>query len=805
MGSKYRLSALSQMKFRISYLFLLLLTPGIYAQSNAKSVLFTDPRFDAERCTLLFNNILNLPNFTELKSQQISPLFLHALSTPPTSRELASQYKIIQNTSILVEIGPDYLYGPNYFAKQTATNVDSVMRSRITAFDLTKGMQNRVLEAAIMHLVRNSDIVNFTYVYDDTETLIHPFSKMVNFGFMNDMIKKVTVHPLSSFDTPEDVLGQILVEGSNIIVLNVPQNAALEILKRAEVKNILQQPFYWIVFDAGITLSGQQFNVEDTNFYAIEFSTNGDLKRFPELSSFTRPITPQDLVFRDTAVKALVEIQSQLKQTVSIPTYITSSFDQNDKQTWIFYSYMYTSQDIQSAYKVTIDESRKIEAGLQAPKPPPSRESLLQLLKRKGLRLGTVLIPPLITEETTGNSSRKLRGAEIALAEELMRRLNVSYEITTYELGIGFEDGGKWTGVFENLQKWDMDLLVAPFTNTEERSASFRCTTPYQSFSYKFILLPHSLKASLEIFQFTLAFDVYTWIMIFVAAVAIAGSLALLHKISPNSLSFGIHPSMIFVFGYLFQGVRTRSPSALSSQIVIVVWWFFCLVLVIAFCANYAAFRSFNALETLPNSPNTLLHQEYYKYSYIKGSTLEFLMSITQDPSIHEIYVMINTKFDNVSPDTREEGLDQVLRGGFALLDESPMIDYYARKHCLTISEPLWYDTYVFYTPKLMPFFDIINEELIRMKEDGTVDAILEENHAKLFASLPNTCEVTFKEQAVRAMRNPLVNWSPYSIEFIAAFGIFIICLGSLLVVLLVLIVECCLKVYEKVDQGHHE
>lgn len=622
---------------------------------------------------------------------------------------------------------------------------------------------------------------------------------------MKNLIEKLHVHSLSSFETPEDVLGQILVEGPNIIVLNVPQKAALEILKRAEVKNILQQPFYWIVFDAGITLSGQQFNVEDTNFYAIEFSTNGNLERFSEFSSFTRPITPQDLIFRDTAVKALVEMQSQLNQSISVPTYITSSFDQNGNQTWVFYSYMYTSQDIQSAYKVTIDQSLKIEAALQAPKPPPSRASLLQLLKKKGLRLGTVVIPPLITEETTENGTRQFRGPEISIAEELMRRLNVAYEITAYKLETGTGVGGNWVGVFENLQKWDMDLLVGPFTNTEERVTSFRCTTPYRSFSYKFLILQHFPKASLEIFQFTLTFDVYTWIMIFVAAVGIAGSLVLLHKISPNSLSFGVHPSMIFVFGYLFQGVRTRAPSATSSQVIIVVWWFFCLVLVIAFCANYAAYRSFNALETLPNTPNTLLHQEYYKYSYINGSNLEFFMRSAKDPSIYALLVMISTKFDDVIPDTREKGIDQVLRGGFALLDESPMTDYYAKKYCLTSSQPLWYDTYVFYTPKLMPFFEIINEELIRMKADGTVDAILKKNQTEQFASLSNACNVTFKQQAVTAMRNPLVNWSQYSIEFVAAFGIFIICLGGLIVVLLVLIVEYCLKVYSQVAEEHHE
>lgn len=53
------------------------------------------------------------------------------------------------------------------------------------------------------------------------------------------------------------------------------------------------------------------------------------------------------------------------------------------------------------------------------------------------------------------------------------------------------------------------------------------------------------------------------------------------------------------------------------------------------------------------------------------------------------------------------------------------MTDYYMRKYCLTASEPLWYGTYVFYMPKLMPYFDIINNEIISMDADETIGQIL--------------------------------------------------------------------------------
>lgn len=61
-------------------------------------------------------------------------------------------------------------------------------------------------------------------------------------------------------------------------------------------------------------------------------------------------------------------------------------------------------------------------------------------------------------------------------------------------------------------------------------------------------------------------------------------------------------------------------------------------------------------------------------------------------------------------------------------------------------------------------------------------------------------CGATIEDQALSAMRNPLVHWSDFSIEFDAAFGIFIVCLIGLIIVLFVVGIECCLGVYKKVN-----
>ncbi|VDO15785.1 unnamed protein product [Rodentolepis nana] len=349
-------------------------------------------------------------------------------------------------------------------------------------------------------------------------------------------------------------------------------------------------------------------------------------------------------------------------------------------------------------------------------------------------------------------------------------------------------------------------MLVGPFSITSNRSAVFQATVPVRSISYTFIYRNPSLSWRNQIFQFLVTFDATTWALIFVSAAIVGASLAVLHRIKPGSTSYTLRLSLLFAFGYLFQGVRTRPPTYASSQILIIVWWLFCLILVIAFCANYAAFRSFNALENLPNSPITLLHQKYFKYAYIKESNMGYLMGKSLDSAIYSLYQMINTKFKYMIPNSRDEGINEVIKGKFALLDESPFSEYYARKYCLKSSPSLWFGTYVFFMPKKLSYGAIISEEIKKMRSDGTLEKIYKSEENKMMSTLPTYCGAMLEDQALGAMLNPLIDWSDYSVELATAVGIFIASLIGLLIVLITLLVEYLLGIYKEamIDKDCH-
>lgn len=76
------------------------------------------------------------------------------------------EYCLIKNSSIYVQIGPDYFYGPSFFPKQTETNNPKITRKSFTGFDLNLAIQNSVIEVAIAHLIGNLGVIKLAYIFD---------------------------------------------------------------------------------------------------------------------------------------------------------------------------------------------------------------------------------------------------------------------------------------------------------------------------------------------------------------------------------------------------------------------------------------------------------------------------------------------------------------------------------------------------------------------------------------------------------------------------------------------------------------
>lgn len=129
-------------------------------------------------------------------------------------------------------------------------------------------------------------------------------------------------------------------------------------------------------------------------------------------------------------------------------------------------------------YKVTVLVDGSVSATFQDLKSPPSAQEVLTMMQSRTLRLGTIVVsygvhlvyfshksrliflkiqlkvPPLITTEVDVNGRTVPKGPEITVAKELMKRLNLSYEITILDSPVGEKTDDGWTGLFRYIAEW---------------------------------------------------------------------------------------------------------------------------------------------------------------------------------------------------------------------------------------------------------------------------------------------------------------------------------------------------------------
>nr|VZI00293.1 unnamed protein product [Spirometra erinaceieuropaei] len=293
----------------------------------------------------------------------------------------------------------------------------------------------------------------------------------------------------------------------------------------------------------------------------------------------------------------------------------------------------------------------------------------------------------------------------------------------------------------------ELDMIAGPFPAIEPMTTDFQPTSAFYSEQFNFFYKKPTLSTALQIFQFVVAFDVWVWVLTAVAAVVVAAALTLAHYLSPNRRDYGIYPSLMFTFGYLLQ-------------------------------------------------------QKEYSYGFVKGSVTENFLSTSTQRDLQAIYnTIVDQSSQNIVPN-RTVGIQRVAEGGFALIDESPYVDYYADFFCLEKGQPFWQYSLVFFLPNNYPFFELIESEMKRIISEGYISGMFSDPQLGFTQSSSTnvSCGVNLQEEILSALQVKLIDWSPYSITLDTTIGVFILCIAGLLIVGITAIVEYHLGVFKKTD-----
>lgn len=263
-------------------------------------------------------------------------------------------------------------------------------------------------------------------------------------------------------------------------------------------------------------------------------------------------------------------------------------------------------------------------------------------------------------------------------------------------------------------------------------------TKPFLSLGISILYkIPTSKKPGLFSFLNPLSFEI--WMYTLMAYVLVSLVMMVLARFSPyewrkvNTCNmedaqyvknqFTVWNSLWFSMGTLMQQGSDINPKALSTRVVGGVWWFFTLIIISSYTANLAAFLTVEKVDLTITNVDDLANQTKISYGVFRGgSTMNFFKE-----SRIETYKRM-WKYMQQNPDlsfvsSNSEGVKRVLRGDYAYLMESPLIDYEIQRDCnLTqIGGLLDSKGYGIATQLGSPYTDDISLRILEMQEKGEI------------------------------------------------------------------------------------
>lgn len=391
-----------------------------------------------------------------------------------------------------------------------------------------------------------------------------------------------------------------------------------------------------------------------------------------------------------------------------------------------------------------------------------------------------------VPDNATGNE--KYEGFCIDLLQTIAGILEFQYELYLVpDSKFGAEDAdGNWNGLVRELVDRKADLAVAPMTINYARESVIDFTKPFMNLGIGILFkLPSSMPTRL--FAFMSPLDVSIWFYILAAYIVSSGTLFIVARLTPMEWQNTKHcrdsdemlenqftcPNAYWfnVVTLMHQGVDIN-PKAFSTRIIGAIWWFFCLILISSYTANLAAFLTVERMITPIESVQDLEGQSKIKYGTLdSGSTMTFFKE-SQDETYRKMWSFMKSQED-VFVKTYDEGKERVLKGDYAFLMESTMIDYMVQRDCnLTqVGGLLDNKGYGIATPKGSPWRDRISLEILALQEKGAMQFL----YNKWWKSSGTVCSRDDKNKEAKASALGFDNIGGVFVVLLAGLGIAVV------------------------------
>nr|XP_045621985.1 glutamate receptor ionotropic, kainate 2-like [Procambarus clarkii] len=298
-----------------------------------------------------------------------------------------------------------------------------------------------------------------------------------------------------------------------------------------------------------------------------------------------------------------------------------------------------------------------------------------------------------------------------------------------------------------------------------------------------------------QLFSFMNPLAVEIWFYILAAYVGVSSTIYVVARFSPYEWhipgpchdnrevmenDFTLANSFWFTIGTLMQQGSDLNPKAASTRIVGGIWWFFTLIIISSYTANLAAFLTVERMITPIESAEDLAEQNEIEYGTLEGGSTMAFFRDSKIETYQKMWRYMESRRPSVFVPTIEEGVSRVLRGNYAFLMESTMLDYTIQRNCnLTqVGGLLNSNSYGIATPIGSPWRDKISLAILELQEKGIIQML----YSKWWKNTGDVCNRDEKNKDSKA--------SALGVENIG--GVFVVLMCGLALAIVVAILEFC-------------
>ena len=385
----------------------------------------------------------------------------------------------------------------------------------------------------------------------------------------------------------------------------------------------------------------------------------------------------------------------------------------------------------------------------------------LQAIKNKTLKVTVARTSPYVMykqnyTEFTGND--RYEGYCIDLMNKLAKKLQFKFIIREVADGqYGKIQNGSWTGMVREVLDWQADLAIVDLTITKERQSGVDFTHPFMTLGIAIMYKKPKMEEA-ELYSFLMPFSKEVWLGMWSAYVGISLTLWMISRLSPlewknphpcvdnpddRDLENEIHSigaSLWFIIGSLMQQGSDLAPRSMSVRALASVWYFFTLILISSYTANFAAFLTASRMQSPIESAEDLSKQTKIDYGCKEGGSTQAFFASSNHSTYRRMWnFMESRKHQGVFPKDNSKGISMVKKGNFAFLMESTSIDYMVQRDCeLTqIGGLLDHKGYGIALRKRSPFRAPLSKSIVELNEAGE----LQDLKARWWNTDENKCD----------------------------------------------------------------